>query len=92
MRKHFHGRFEADEPASWIEHNPRPKTRWMQRVVGQKEFDRVAFPNWTLRVRVRPTGSSASPLGEPEWKHLPREEFASLIGREEVDRDFAEEP
>jgi len=31
-------------------------------------------------------------LGDPEWKHVSREELAKLIGQEEVERDFAEEP
>ncbi len=88
MRKHFPGRFGADEPASWIEHYPRPKTRWMQRIMWQKEFDRVPFASWRPRVTWY-GGKQRLTLGEPEWKHLLREELAKLIGQVEVDRDVS---
>ena len=63
----------------------------MQRIVGQKEFDRAPFTSWTPRVTWY-GGKQRLTLGEPEWKHLPREELAKLIGQEKVERDFAEEP
>ena len=35
-------------------------------------------------------GKQRLTLGEPEWKHLPREVLAKLIGQVEVEHDFEE--
>ncbi len=79
LRKHFRHRLEEEEPVVWIEHYPRPKERYMRRIVGKKEYDRVTFSSWVPRPVFR-GGVWRFTLGEPHWRHLDPHDVVSLLG------------
>ncbi len=66
-----------------IEHYP---TEFMPRgTVGRAAtWDRITFALWSPR-RVWLGGRERLGLGDPSWHHLPSEEVAALIGRDEME-------
>lgn len=85
IRRFCPERFEFEEPAIVLEHYPEELTP--RGTVGRKEtWDRVSFASWSPR-RVWLGGQERVSLGEPEWRHLPTEEVAALIGQEEIERE-----
>ena len=75
-------RFEWDEVVVLLEHYPeeRDKRGWLGR---RATWDRVAFDSWAPR-RVWFGGQERLSLGEPEWRPMPAEEVAALIGEDEA--------
>jgi hypothetical protein len=88
MRDLIPHRFDYDVPAIVIEHLP-PLPRDEQRQIGIREYrktdeySQVTFPSWKRKL-VWIGGRQRLSLGDPDWRHMPHEEVAALIGEGEV--------
>ncbi len=75
-------RFEWEEVVVLLEHYPEERDK-RGRLGHRATWDRVSFASWAPR-KVWFGGQERLSLGEPEWRPLPVEEVAHLIGEDEA--------
>jgi len=83
IAKHFPHRFEEEEPVVWIEHYP-PREDRRRGVRGRPDYDRVLYSSWTPRTEYL-HGILRVRLVEPDWRSMPIQEVAQLIGEDELE-------
>lgn len=85
--------FEAETPPIIIEHLPPINPREQKHDSGLHEYRRTdeyseaTFANWRPKT-IWIGGRERLSLGEPDWRHMPHDEVARLIGEDEVKRSI----